>query len=142
MALPARSQHTQTSNRVVEWLQFQIPIEVQANFIEKDRRIWTSFLSKQKGFIHKEVLTNIAKPEELTLLIYWQTLADWKRIPQNLLDEVQTHFEQELGTYYPIMESRAYHQHNLAQPPSKRRTPDQVQLEFFGRLEFDGVARY
>jgi uncharacterized protein (TIGR03792 family) len=118
MLLPARSQRTQTPNNIVEWLQFQIPVEVQAHFIEKDRRIWTSFLAKQKGFIRKEVLTNHAKPEELTLLIYWQTLADWERIPKNRLDEVQTRFEQELGMYYPILESRAYQQHNLAQIPS------------------------
>jgi uncharacterized protein (TIGR03792 family) len=118
MVLPARSQRTQTSNSAVEWLQFQIPVEVQANFIETDRRIWTSFLSKQKGFIRKEVLTNLAKPEDLTLLIYWQTLADWKSIPQNRLDEVQNRFEQELGMYYPIRESRAYHLNHSAQTPS------------------------
>jgi uncharacterized protein (TIGR03792 family) len=118
MVLPARSQRTQTSNSVVEWLQFQIPVTVQANFIEKDRRIWTSFLSKQKGFIRKEVLTNLAKPEDLTLLIYWQTLADWEKIPKNRLDEVQTRFEQELGMHYPIIESRGYHLHNSAQTTS------------------------
>jgi uncharacterized protein (TIGR03792 family) len=118
MLLPARSQRTQPPNSVVEWLQFQIPIEVQANFIEKDRRIWTTFLSQQKGFIRKEVLTNVAKPEELTLLIYWQTLADWERIPQNRLDEVQHRFEQELRMYYPIRESRAYHLDNSTQTTS------------------------
>lgn len=123
IVLPARSLGPTTTDRVVEWLQFQVPVESQANFIQKDQKIWTTFLSQQKGFIRKEVLTDLTKPEELMLLIYWQTLADWQSIPQSRLDKVQTRFEQELGMYYPIVESRAYHLHDTTQTQSAIQHP-------------------
>jgi uncharacterized protein (TIGR03792 family) len=108
IVLPARPLRTQTTDHVVEWLQFQVPTAVQAKFIQSDRAIWTTFLSQQQGFLRKEVLTNFAKPEELTLLIHWQTLADWQQIPQPQLDKVQTQFIKALGADYPVLESRAY----------------------------------
>jgi uncharacterized protein (TIGR03792 family) len=82
---------------VIEWLQFQVKPEVREKFIQNDEEIWTKFLSKQAGFLGKEIWINPVVEEELITVVHWQTREQWKAIPQNLLDETEAKFSAVMG---------------------------------------------
>jgi uncharacterized protein (TIGR03792 family) len=113
--LLAKSSVAQSSEVAIEWLKFQVPILEQSKFIQKDQEIWTNFLAKQPGFIHKDVLSRLEQPEEITMLIYWKRMADWQAIPKKDLEQTQSVFEKALGTFYPTTETRAYRLNNTTQ---------------------------
>jgi uncharacterized protein (TIGR03792 family) len=86
---------------VVEWIQYQVPPAVQADFIEKDEQIWTAFLSTVPGFISKEVLVSTKQLNEILILVHWVSREAWFGIERSQLERVQAQFVQQVGTDYP-----------------------------------------
>ncbi|MEM9568206.1 MAG: TIGR03792 family protein, partial [Cyanobacteria bacterium P01_E01_bin.34] len=73
---------------VVEWLEFRVPVEEQAEFLAKDEQIWTAALRQQPGFLHKSIWTSPDRPESVTLAIYWKSREDWFAFPEALIGEL------------------------------------------------------
>ncbi|AFY99655.1 TIGR03792 family protein [Calothrix sp. PCC 6303] len=93
---------------VIELLKFKVPLSEQEEYLQKDAEIWTATLAKYPGFLSKEIWVNSEMPEELTLVIYWETREQWKAIPLDDLTLTETSFVEVMGKSYPILESREY----------------------------------
>jgi uncharacterized protein (TIGR03792 family) len=77
-------------------------------FLKADDDIWTAMLSKEAGFIKKQIWLNVEVPNELNLLIFWETKAHWKAIPQARLLEADRAFVQKVGQSFSLSEVLEY----------------------------------
>ena len=96
--------NTDPSNQVaVEWLEFQVPRDRQAFFVEKDTEIWTPFLAQYPGFLNKEILVRDDRPNTLVIIIRWASREQWKAIPEKLLAETAKRFDRAVGEHYELV---------------------------------------
>ncbi len=94
---------------VIEWLKFQVSPESRDIFIQLDNRIWTSVLAEFPGFLGKEVWISPHTPDEITLIIRWETYEQWKRVPQAILEETEEKFAQKMQNHpYQMIEAKEY----------------------------------
>jgi uncharacterized protein (TIGR03792 family) len=102
---------------VIEWLKVQVAEELREAFIQKDEEIWTAALAKYSGFLGKEVWISPKKPEEVILVIHWETREAWNAIPPDYLKATETQFNQAFdGNTYEIIEVDAYSVRKFIQP--------------------------
>ncbi|MEB3311384.1 MAG: TIGR03792 family protein [Snowella sp.] len=95
---------------VIEWLKFKVDPEVRERFVEQDQAIWTKTLSQQPGFLGKEIWINPTLPNEIVLVIRWQTREQWKAIAPELLAETERKFHQVMGNdTYEMLEAQEHH---------------------------------
>lgn len=93
---------------VIEWLTFAVDPDNRETFIRLDKEIWTVALSQYPGFISKEVWISPDLLDQVIIVIRWQTRAQWKAIPQDVLDAVQEKFEQAANFSHRMIDSREY----------------------------------
>lgn len=94
---------------VIEWLKFRVAPELREKFIQNDEAIWTAALIDFPGYLGKEVWIDQNAPEEIILVIHWETLEQWHSIPQSLLDQIEEKFAQKMEKdSYKILEFRQY----------------------------------
>jgi uncharacterized protein (TIGR03792 family) len=93
---------------VIELLKFQVPLLEQQEYIQQDAAIWTTALAKYPGFLRKEIWISDETPEELTIVIHWETREHWKAIPLDDLSQIDADFVQALGKSYAILASQEY----------------------------------
>jgi uncharacterized protein (TIGR03792 family) len=93
---------------VIEWLRYQVPQELHETFLKADAAIWTTTLLQQAGFIGKQIWFNPEIPNELNLVIQWQTKEDWKAIPEVRLLETHEAFVREVGQIFTLLEVLEY----------------------------------
>jgi uncharacterized protein (TIGR03792 family) len=88
---------------VIEWLRYQVPQELHDTFLKADAAIWTTMLSQQAGFIGKQIWFSPEIPNELNLIIQWQTKEHWQAIPEARLLETQEAFVQKVGQIFTLL---------------------------------------
>lgn len=93
---------------VVEWLKIRVSPELREKFIAKDAEIWTATLSTYPGFLSKEVWINPETPDEVVIMIRWETLEQWKAVPAKHLTKIEARFTQEFGESQEIIEAAQY----------------------------------
>lgn len=93
---------------VVEWLKVRVPREQQPMYLEADARIWTPVLASQPGFLEKHVWRDMTDPDALILVIHWETLAQWKAIPGDVLAQTDARFVAALGQRFAFLEERTF----------------------------------
>ena len=98
---------------VIEWLQFRVDEEIQDEFVERDRAIWTAALAQYPGFVKKEVWTNPAQPNEVICVIHWATIEQWKAIPVSDLEAIEAEFKGVMGDRYELLGVTTYEQHPM-----------------------------
>jgi uncharacterized protein (TIGR03792 family) len=87
---------------VIEWLVVAVPLDWHDRYLVADAAIWTAFLQTCSGFQSKQVWQNPAAPEELILVIQWETRAEWKAIDPADLAATEARFSDELGRSFPL----------------------------------------
>jgi uncharacterized protein (TIGR03792 family) len=93
----------------IEWLKFIVSPELREKFIEKDAQIWTSKLASYPGFLGKEVWLNPDRPNDVIMVIHWESREKWKSIPVRDLVETEREFERQMGgDSYKMVESLEY----------------------------------
>lgn len=95
---------------VIEWLKFRVAPEVREKFVQKDEEIWTKAVSQYPGYMGKEVWINPEIPEELVLVIRWQSLEQWRAIPEDFGVEVEARFAQAMAPDKYEMIDNLYYQ--------------------------------
>ena len=93
---------------VIELLKFQVDPNGRENFIQQDAEIWTTALAKYPGFLGKEVWINPNNPTEVVFIIRWESLEQWKAIPQADLEAIEQKFVQTLGDIYHLIDVAEY----------------------------------
>ncbi|MGR3492881.1 MAG: TIGR03792 family protein, partial [Shimia sp.] len=68
-----------------------------------DSEVWTATLSQQPGYIGKEVWVDLEHPTHAHLIIRWETKAQWKAVPTDLLAATDTRMTEVFGTPVPVL---------------------------------------
>jgi uncharacterized protein (TIGR03792 family) len=92
----------------MEYLRVKVRPEEVDRFVQADRDVWTTFLSQQPGFLHKQVLCSKTTPGEIVMLTQWRSREEWKSISQDLLDETDRKFTVAMGRSVPFTETGEY----------------------------------
>ncbi|HKV08674.1 MAG TPA: TIGR03792 family protein [Thermoanaerobaculia bacterium] len=92
---------------IIEWQRVRLRPGMRERFVEKDREIWTPGLSREAGFLGKEVWLG-EEESEVILVVRWESREHWKGIPKERLDEIEERFRRELPEGHEIVETRAY----------------------------------
>ena len=85
------------AGQAVEMLKFTMKAEMVDRFIELDHDLWTVQLASVDGFVSKDVWVDAAKPGEVTTVIYWKTLEQWKAIDHGWLADLDKRFTELMG---------------------------------------------
>lgn len=94
---------------VIEWLKFKVSAESRDRFIQLDHEIWTPTLEQFSGFLGKEVWISPNCSQEITLVIRWETHQQWKRVPEEILEQTEQKFAQEMNNhFYEMIEAKEY----------------------------------
>ena len=94
---------------VIEWLKFRVSPQSRDVFMRLDNEIWTTTLGKFQGFLGKEVWISPDIPDEITLIIRWETRAQWKNIPLSVLAATEEKFAQQMpNNAYEMIEAKEY----------------------------------
>jgi uncharacterized protein (TIGR03792 family) len=90
---------------VIEELQFEVDPADRVQWLEVEEAVWTRFLEAQDGFIRKERWLHDANPRIVSVMIWWATTAQWKRITVEQVDAVDA----EMGEWLrPVVAERVY----------------------------------
>ncbi|MEM6477182.1 MAG: TIGR03792 family protein [Pseudomonadota bacterium] len=71
---------------VIEELIFEVANDEHDAWIAADAASWTPFLSRQRGFVSKQLWVRRDEPDRIRAIIIWTDEASWKSIPQADLD--------------------------------------------------------
>lgn len=96
---------------IIEWLKFTVNSRSREQFIQKDEEIWTPSLSQYPGFLGKEVWIEPDAPDQVILIVRWQTRKQWKSIPTKDLIEIEKRFSatmNKMNINYKITESKEF----------------------------------
>ena len=95
-----------TPGMVIEELHFTLdPADVE-QFLDVEGRVWTGFLKTCDGFLRKETWLPEDEPGKVVVMIWWNTMAQWKSITPEQCDEVDARMGEWLR---PISYFKAHH---------------------------------
>ena len=69
---------------VIEMLRATCVPGRRAEWLARDAAIWTPALAAHDGYISKEVWPSIDNPDEVVIIVRWESLAQWKSFPDEL----------------------------------------------------------
>ena len=69
---------------VIELLRVTCKPGKRAEWLVRDAEVWTPALAAHDGYISKEVWPSIDHPDEVVIIVRWESLAQWKTFPDDL----------------------------------------------------------
>ena len=69
---------------VIELLRVTCVRGKRAEWLVRDAEIWTPALAAHDGYIAKEVWPSIDNPDDVVIIVRWESLAQWKSFPDEL----------------------------------------------------------
>lgn len=69
---------------VVEMLRVRCAPGRRDEWLVSDAEVWTPALAAHDGFISKAVWPSIDNPDDVVIIVYWESLAQWKSFPKTL----------------------------------------------------------
>ena len=78
---------------VTEELRLEIPSKFKEVWLKAEKEVWEPWLSKQDGFLGREIFWNREK-EEALILVNWENKKLWKSISMKEVNEIQEKFEE------------------------------------------------
>ena len=85
------------SGQIVEELRLSVPFELKETWLKAEKTFWEPWLSKQKGFMGRQIFWDKQKQEAL-ILVNWESKKLWKSIPMSEVNLVQEKFEDNVKT--------------------------------------------
>ena len=73
---------------VIEMLTFDIDPTERTSWLAIEEANWSRFLEVQDGFVRKEMWGSPDQPNKVHAVIWWESMEQWKAIPQADLDAV------------------------------------------------------
>ena len=81
------------SDQIVEELRLSVPIDYKETWLKAEQEIWEPWLSKQDGFLGRQIFYNKKKGEAL-LLVKWENRKLWKSISDEEVNKMQEIYEE------------------------------------------------
>ena len=82
-----------THENIVEELRLKVPLEYKETWLKAEEEIWEPWLSKQDGFLGRQIFYN-RKTEEALLLVKWESRNLWKNISNEEVNKMQKIYEE------------------------------------------------
>lgn len=92
---------------VVEWIRVRVAPGARDDFVKVDREVWTPGLSREAGFLGKEVWLG-EDDTDLVLVLRWRSAEEWKGIPRARLEELERRFGEAFAEPFQVVEVRSY----------------------------------
>ncbi len=80
-------------DKIVEELRIKVPAKYKETWLKAEREIWDDWLSKQDGFLGRQIFYDEIR-EEALLLVNWQNRSLWKNISDEEVNEIQRIYEE------------------------------------------------
>jgi uncharacterized protein (TIGR03792 family) len=91
---------------VVEELHFLVDEADREGFLQVEQAVWTAFLETCDGFVRKERWIADDDPRRIIVMIWWDSIEQWKRITPAEVDAV----DKQMGSWFrPVDVVRAHH---------------------------------
>jgi len=78
---------------IVEELRLNVPIKYKDTWLKAEEEVWEPWLSKQDGFLGRQIFYNTKKGEAL-LLVKWENRYLWKNISDEEVNKMQKIYEE------------------------------------------------
>ena len=72
-------QMNKLNENIVEELRLSVPLKYKETWLKAEEEVWEPWLSKQDGFLGRQIFYN-PKTEEALLLVKWESRNLWKNI--------------------------------------------------------------
>lgn len=95
------------SDMVIEWQRIRVRPGLRGRFVEEDEKVWTAGLSREPGFLGKEVWLG-EDETDLFLVIRWESEEAWKGVSRERLDALDRRFREEVPDGHEIVDSGVY----------------------------------
>ena len=82
-----------SNENIVEELRISVPIKYKETWLKAEEEVWEPWLSKQNGFLGRQIFYN-QKSGEALLLVKWKNRKVWKNIPDEEVDKMQKIYEE------------------------------------------------
>ena len=69
---------------VIEMLRATCVPGRREEWLRRDAELWTPALAAHDGYISKEVWPSIDNPDDVVIIVRWESLAQWKSFPKDL----------------------------------------------------------
>ena len=89
LALPMNK----SNENIVEELRLSVPLKYKESWLKAEEDVWEPWLSKQDGFLGRQILYN-PKTEEALLLVKWENRNLWKNISNEEVNKMQKIYEE------------------------------------------------
>ena len=86
-------QMNKLNENIVEELRLSVPLKYKETWLKAEEEVWEPWLSKQDGFLGRQIFYN-RKPEEALLLVKWKNRNLWKNISEEEVNKMQKIYEE------------------------------------------------
>ena len=86
-------QMNKSNENIVEELRLSVPLEYKETWLKAEEEVWEPWLSKQDGFLGRQIFYN-QKTGEALLLVKWRNRNLWKNISDEEVNKMQKIYEE------------------------------------------------
>ena len=84
------------NENIVEELRLNVPLKHKDTWLKAEQEVWEPWLSKQDGFLGRQIFYN-QKTEEALLLVKWENRNLWKNISNEEVNKIQKLYEENVA---------------------------------------------
>ena len=81
------------NGNIVEELRLSVPLKYKESWLKAEEEVWEPWLSKQDGFLGRQIFYN-QKDGEALLLVKWKNRNLWKNISDEEVNKMQKIYEE------------------------------------------------
>jgi len=81
------------NENVIEELRLSVPLKYKETWLKAEQEVWDPWLSKQDGFLGRQIFYN-QKSGEALLLVRWKNRNLWKNISDEEVNTIQKIYEE------------------------------------------------
>ena len=85
-------QMNKLNENIVEELRLSVPLKYKETWLKAEEEVWEPWLSKQDGFLGRQIFYN-QKTGEALLLVKWKNRNLWKNISEEEVNKMQKIYE-------------------------------------------------
>ena len=86
-------QMNKSNENIVEELRLSVPLKYKETWLKAEEEVWEPWLSKQDGFLGRQIFYN-QKTGEALLLVKWKNRNLWKNISDEEVNKMQKIYEE------------------------------------------------